>query len=137
MLWILVNKVNSKMRITSSFHNEWKAGGGRNDKNVKVAANVKDDNTIQVDLIKEPTKNQVDQGGSCHQQTRECGRPNDDKNAECCDEELGDRFETQHALVRRACASDNGGIECCKSDTWWYSGLSYNRYNKASVRELF
>ena len=66
MPWILVNKVNSKMRVSSSFHNEWKTGGGRNDKNMKVAANVKDDNTIQVDLIEEPTKNQVDQGNSCH-----------------------------------------------------------------------
>ena len=52
MPWILVNKVYSKVREFSNFHNEWKTEVWRDDKNVKVAANVKDDNTIQVDLIK-------------------------------------------------------------------------------------
>ena len=79
---------------------------------------------IRSSLIKDFTKNPVNQW--------ECDRSNDDKNARSCDEELDDRFETQHALARCACASDNGENEDCRIDRKWYSGLSYNVYNKAS-----
>ena len=58
--WILVNKVDSKVRIFSYFHNEWKADGGRDDKNVKIITNTKSNGMIQIDLIKESTKNPVD-----------------------------------------------------------------------------
>ena len=54
------------MRVFKHFHNEWKADSGRDDKNVKVVANKKNNDTIQVDLVEEPTKNQVDQWDSCH-----------------------------------------------------------------------
>ena len=125
------------MRVFSYFHDEWKADSGRDDENMKVVANKKNNDTIQIDLVDEPTKNQVDQWDSCHQQTRECGRPNDDKNAKYCDEEFDNRFEIQHALAKHACASDNGENEDCRIDRKWYSGLSYNVQNKASSGELF
>ena len=46
MPWILVNKVDSKMRVFSDFHNEWKTDGGRDDKNVKVVTNKQDNNVL-------------------------------------------------------------------------------------------
>ena len=58
MLWILVNKVKSKMRVFQHFHNEWKADCGRDDENMKIVANKKNNDTIQF-LIKEPTKNLI------------------------------------------------------------------------------
>ena len=64
MPWILVNKVKSKVRIFKHFHNEWKVDGRRDDENVKVVVNKKNNDTIQVDLVEEPTKNQVDQWDS-------------------------------------------------------------------------
>ena len=48
--WILVNKVNSKMREFSNFHNEWKTDGGRDDKNVKIVTNVENNESIQTDF---------------------------------------------------------------------------------------
>ena len=54
------------MRKFSHFHNEWKADTGRDDKNMKVITNEKDDDVIQIVLVKEHTKNQVNQLDSCH-----------------------------------------------------------------------
>ena len=54
------------MRVDSCLYDEWQTDGRRDDKNMKITTNVENDNTIQVDLVKEPTKNQVDQGDSCH-----------------------------------------------------------------------
>ena len=54
------------MRVFKHFHNEWKVDGRRDDKNVKVVTNKKNNDTIQVDLVEEFTKNQVDQWDSCH-----------------------------------------------------------------------
>ena len=48
MLQILVNKVESKMRVFKHFHSEWKVDGGRDDKNVKIITNEKNDDTIQI-----------------------------------------------------------------------------------------
>ena len=42
------NKAKCKMHVFKHFHNKWKIDSGRDDENVKIAANVKDDNTIQV-----------------------------------------------------------------------------------------
>ena len=36
------------MRVFKHFHNEWKADSGRDDENVKVVANKKNDDTIQI-----------------------------------------------------------------------------------------
>ena len=58
MPWILVNKVYSKVREFSYFHNEWKADCGRDDKNMKIVANKENNDSIQF-LIKEPTKNLI------------------------------------------------------------------------------
>ena len=48
------------MREFSNFHNKWKADSGRDDENMKIIANEKDNDTIQTDLVKESTKNPVD-----------------------------------------------------------------------------
>ena len=40
------------MRAFKHFHNEWKADCGRDDKNMKIVTNKKDDDTIQIDLVK-------------------------------------------------------------------------------------
>ena len=66
MLWILVSKVDSKMHVFSHFHNEWKTDGERDDENVKIITNKENNDTIQIDLIKESTKNPVDQWGDYH-----------------------------------------------------------------------
>ena len=47
MLRILVNKVKSKVRVFKHFHNEWKADSGRDDENMKVIANKKNNDMIQ------------------------------------------------------------------------------------------
>ena len=47
MPWILVNKVDSKIHEFSHFHNEWKADGWRDVKNVKIITNEKNNDTIQ------------------------------------------------------------------------------------------
>ena len=60
MPWILVNKVDSKMRVTSGLHNKWKTDCGRDDENMKIVANIENDNALQIFLIKESTKNPVD-----------------------------------------------------------------------------
>ena len=46
--WILVNKVYSKMRVFSYFHNEWKTDCGRDDENMKIVANIENDNALQI-----------------------------------------------------------------------------------------
>ena len=46
--WILVNKVYSKMGKFSHFHNEWKAGSGRDDKNVKIITNEKNNDALHL-----------------------------------------------------------------------------------------
>ena len=51
------------MRVASCLYDEWQTDGWRDDKNVKVAANVKDDNTIQVDLIKRAYQKSSRPGG--------------------------------------------------------------------------
>ena len=66
MLQILVNKVESKMCIFKHFHNKWKVDCERDDENLKIITNEKDDDTIQIDSVKEPNKNQVYQWNSCH-----------------------------------------------------------------------
>ena len=50
MPWILVNKVDSKMRVFSYFHDEWKADVWRDDKNVKIITNKENDDSIQTDF---------------------------------------------------------------------------------------
>ena len=52
VLRILVNKVESKMHVFKHFHNEWKADSGRDDENMKVVVNKKNNDTIQIDLVK-------------------------------------------------------------------------------------
>ena len=52
MLQILVNKVESKMCVFKHFHDEWKADSGRDDENMKVVANKKNNDTIQIGLVK-------------------------------------------------------------------------------------
>ena len=59
MLQILVNKIKSKIRVFKHFHNKWKADSGRDDENMKIITNEEDNDTIQIDLVKEPTKDQV------------------------------------------------------------------------------
>ena len=43
---ILVNNVDSKVHEFSNFHNKWKTDDWRDDKNVKIAANKRDDNAL-------------------------------------------------------------------------------------------
>ena len=54
------------MRVASCLYDEWQTDGWRDDKNMKIITNEENNDTIQIDLVKEPTKNQVDQGNSCH-----------------------------------------------------------------------
>ena len=83
MLQILVNKVKSKMRVFKHFHNKWKVDGGRDDKNMKIIANEKNNNTIQFLLfIKEFTKNQIYQRNDYHWQKGDRRGSNDNKNAD-------------------------------------------------------
>ena len=63
---ILVNKVESKVRVFNYFHDEWKADCRRDDENMKIIMNEKDNDLIQIDLFKEPTKNQVNKWNSCY-----------------------------------------------------------------------
>ena len=46
MPWILVNDVDSKMRVFSYFHNKWKADGGRDDENMKIIVNKQNNDTM-------------------------------------------------------------------------------------------
>ena len=48
MPWILVNKVYSKMCEFSNFHNEWKTDSGRDEENMKIVANIENDNALQI-----------------------------------------------------------------------------------------
>ena len=48
--WILVNKVYSKVREFSNFHNEWKTDVWRDDKNMKIVTNIENDDSIQTDF---------------------------------------------------------------------------------------
>ena len=48
MLWILINEVDSKMRVPSNFHNEWKTDGGRDDENMKIVADKQNDNALHL-----------------------------------------------------------------------------------------
>ena len=50
VLWILVNKVDSKMHVTSGFHNKWKTDSGRDDKNVIIITDKENDDSIQTDF---------------------------------------------------------------------------------------
>ena len=47
------------MRVASCLYDEWQTDGWRDDKNMKIASNVENNDTIQIDLIKEPTKNLI------------------------------------------------------------------------------
>ena len=40
------------MRVFKHFHSEWKVDGGRDDENMEVVANKKNNDTIQIDLVK-------------------------------------------------------------------------------------
>ena len=39
------------MRVFKHFHNKWKADSGRDDENMKVVVNKKNNDTIQSDLV--------------------------------------------------------------------------------------
>ena len=54
-----MNKVDSKVRKFSDFHNEWNTDGGRDDENMKVITNKEENDLIQF-LVKKPNKNPVD-----------------------------------------------------------------------------
>ena len=48
------------MRGFKHFHNKWKIDSGRDNENVTIISNKKNDNMIQTDLVEESTKNQID-----------------------------------------------------------------------------
>ena len=46
--WILVNKVYSKMRVASCLYDEWQTDGWRDDKNMKIASNVENNDALHL-----------------------------------------------------------------------------------------